>query len=211
MFTSSNLGPEQALDLLRAPLVSYRRALDSAVSFADTTMRELPSCPYTWSALVRYWTWQEIRQENQANNNDWRGRRLANNGLEITMQAHTFRPFKSINAGPPAPGHSSTKRDYYSQYRQAAFELPEVMSAEGANLIVDWTVRADRHPLLALSKPKGFWKYRGTPKLEWRVIVHFGGDDGGQTLRFAPSDEDDSGFDFTIDRSEVSYESDVAG
>jgi hypothetical protein len=55
------------------------------------------------------------------------------------------------------------------------------------NYILDWTVDRERVISLALSKPVGIWRYRGTPKLEWRRPVRI---TDGEELRFVPADED---------------------
>jgi hypothetical protein len=203
MFT--DLTPEDALDTLRNPLLAYRDSLDGAISFADTTMDNLPVCSFTWSTLVRYWAWQEV-QKRVGEAENWRAKRLLNNGMEIISNGHTIRPFKSIDAQPPAPGASRRRRAYYEQVIQKSLDFGEMMyTSNGANLILDWMVDPQtRATEISLSKPTAYWRYRGTPKLEWRITVQFP-DDGSDPLKWQPSDDGD-GFDLNkkIDTSEIS-------
>lgn len=171
-------------------------------------MGDLPSDGYTWATLVRYWAWQEIEQTQAGSADlDWKARRLACNGMELECGPYRLRPFKSIFAGPPAPGHSEAKRDYYRQQsipnvlQGSLFDEPS--PAQGANLIIDWSVGAKREPIIALSKPKGIWPYRAIPDLEWRITIRFGDDSDPSGLRFTPPD-DDSDWDFrNLDRTEI--------
>ena len=202
----TDLTPEAALAALREPLTVYRASLDSAVSFADTTMHRLPVCSFTWSTLVRYWVWQEMKRQRPSEA-VWRARRLNNNGMEISLNGHRVRPFKSLDAQPPAPGAGQTRQAYWQQIRQDTLELEfddPVFVSGGVNLILDWTLGAQRSTVLALSKPTGIWRFRGKPNLAWRVIVNFG-DAGAAPLRWQPSDDDGDDFDLRkkIDTSEI--------
>jgi hypothetical protein len=205
MFT--DLTPESALDTLREPLVAYRDSLDSAVSFADTTMDRLPVCSFTWSTLVRYWAWQEV-QARLKDAESWRAKRLLNNGMEILANGHTIRPFKSIDAQPPAPGASLRRRAYYQQVVQGTLDFGEpVYRSSGANLVLDWMVDPEtRSTEIALSKPMDTWRYRGMPKLEWRITVQFPDGGGPGALTWEPGSDDDDTFDLNkrIDTSEIS-------
>ncbi len=206
MVTSKD--PTHVLPVVSNVLATYRRALVSSLSFADTLMGDLPPDGYTWATLVRYWAWQEIKQTQAGSADlDWKARRLACNGMELECGAFRLRPFKSIFAGPPAPGHSEVKRDYYRQrnipnlWQGSLFDEP--LPARGANLIIDWSIGAKRDPIIALSKPKGLWPYRGNPDLEWRITIRFGDDSDPSGLRFKPSD-DESDWDFRkLDRTEI--------
>jgi hypothetical protein len=59
--------------------------------------------------------------------------------------------------------------------------------SDNCNLIVDWALGLNRQVSLALSKPIGFWKFRGQPQLDWRRFVGF---DPSDEPRFETSDED---------------------
>lgn len=188
-----NTTPEAVLSALAEPLAEFRAALDDGVSFADTQMRLGPPCSYTWAALARYWT--GYKMEAASKDKPWLIRRLKNNGLEVTLNGWTFRPLKTHDDAPPAPGRNLARRAYYrQQFEQTRLvfdgNVPGFSSEQNANLILDWTVDAKRHPILALSKPQGYWKYQGVPNLEWRRYVEFPGD--GKPAAFSPaSDSDD--------------------
>jgi hypothetical protein len=119
-----------------------------------------------------------------------RGRRLANSGIEIARDPFVARVLKSQDGCPPAPGGSRSRQKYWQQasgphQTDIPFSwLAEpdsddwlVMPSDGANLIIDWDSDRGRQLLLGLSKPKGVWRYRGQPDLEWRRIVEFTADD----------------------------------
>ncbi len=200
---------EAVLASVRRLLVDYRRSLISSLSFADTLMRELPRDPYTWATLVRYWAWQEMKQRQALPDLGWSARRLACNGMEMTCGPYLVRPFKSIDAGPPAPGTSQVKDRYWRQADRHDFEqgrlFGDASAPQGANLLLDWAVDDERDPVIALSKPVGTWRYRGKPQLEWRHTIRFGGGDDDSGLRWTPSEDDGSGWDFggQIDRTEI--------
>ena len=57
----------------------------------------------------------------------------------------------------------------------------------GANLILYWRVRGGSLEL-GLCKPRGLWRFRGTPKLEWQLPVTF---DPLAGLKFVAADDED--------------------
>jgi hypothetical protein len=180
MDTPTEPPPEAMLAALTGPIAAYRQALDDGVSFADTTMHGLPPCPWTWAQLTRYWA--AVGMDRSSIGKPWTVTKMPNNGLEVRLNGWTFRPLKTIDAGPPSPGLSRTRRGYYSQFiQESLFSL----ESGGLNLLLDWSLDKNRTPVLALSKPSAPWKYKAQPRLEWRRIVTFP-EDGGPT--FAPKD-----------------------
>jgi hypothetical protein len=178
--------PEAVLNFLREPVEGARNALDDGVSFADTTLHGQPPDAHLWAHLVRY----RARLVLDGLKTDWGLRVKANSGFEIVHGPFVVRTLKAQDAGPPHPGKSVLKRSFYSQSQQIALNLgggtgePPV---QGANLILDWNTDDQRNLLVALSKPKGVWAYRGQPDLEWRRVVRF---DPGGGPRFEPMEED---------------------
>jgi hypothetical protein len=197
--------PEAILSALSRPLIAYRSALDDGVSFADTQMADLPTCPYTWAALVRYWACHRFVELTDAQA-DWHVRRLRNNGMEIQIDGYVLRPLKAIEAGPPSPGANLARRQYFTQFYQLSLIDAGIFVPQGANLLIDWDVGKNRQPILALSKPVGFWKYKGKPRLECKGIV-FGSDDDFPT--FIPPAEDDFDVNPRFDQDEFGMESDA--
>lgn len=185
MFTQSQSEPEEILAFLSDGIQGLRDALEDGVSFADGVMDGNPSDPHLWANLVRYRARMKLEEhEAQA----WSlGRRLRNSGIEIVKGPMVMRALKSQEGAPPHPGTSWARRNYWMQQLILPFDGNDAGHAMGANLVADWALGEEREILLALSKPVGVWKYRGAPKLEWRLPVVFVDD---AELSFQPSDED---------------------
>ena len=197
MFTPLD-DPAEALDHLADPLRSVRDCLDDGISWADTTMEGHPPDPYLWSHLARYRA-RNLLSEVAAGH--WSmGRNLANSGIEIVCNPLVVRVLKTQGSTTPHPGRNHARMKYWSQI-PSQIRLPLIFGGkpmpQTPNLIVDWTVGPDKEILLALAKPRGVWKYRGNPRLEWRRAVIFGAAD---EPKFVPSDED---VDVDYDRDEL--------
>lgn len=185
MFTASYDEPEEILAFLSDGILGLRDALEDGVSFADGVMDGNPDDPHLWANLVRYRARMKLEEhETQA----WSmGRHLRNSGIEIVKGPIVMRALKAQGDAPPHPGASRARRNYWMQQLTLPFDGNDAGPAAGANLVVDWALGGEREILLALSKPIGVWKYRGAPKLEWRLPVVYVDD---TELGFQPTDED---------------------
>jgi hypothetical protein len=192
MFTLTD--PPEILDYLAAPLRAMRDAFDDGASYASLTMEGRPRDPYLWAHLARYHAYHFLHDLVAS---AWTLSTLRNSGIQVAKGPLVVRAFKRLGGGPPHPGHSLARRDYYGQ-RLLPLLWEGVQAPEsGANLLVDWD--ADPSTLqvsLALSKPEGVWRFQGKPKLEWRHYVDFA-DDGHPG--FIPADEPLDDIDLDID------------
>ncbi len=185
MFTETGDEPDEILSFLSDGIPALRGALEDGVSFADGVMDGNPGDPHLWANLVRYRARMKL-EDYEARG--WSlGRRLRNSGIEIVKGPMVMRALKSQEGAPPPPGASRARRSYWMQQLVLPFGENDDGPATGANLVVDWALGGGREILLTLSKPVGVWKYRGAPKLEWRLPVVFVDD---AELSFQPSDED---------------------
>jgi hypothetical protein len=180
--------PEKVLEYLAEPIRAVRDGLDHGVSLADQKMSDMQWDSHLWAHLVRHGCRSYLRELPEVDG--WRlGRELKNSGIEVVRGPIIFRALKSQAGTAPNPGSSVARRYFWSQIQLALpLQIDGVASpSDGANLILDWAIGAQRDVTLALSKPVGVWPYQGTPKLEWRrtVIVQ-----DGAALRFDPAEED---------------------
>lgn len=178
--------PDTILKALSEPAQLLLEGLDDGVSFADTTMDSQPPDTHVWTMLVRYRACNVIQMK--AEKKAWTFRKLTNCGLEFQVGPYVVRALRTLDENPPNPGRNGARRQFYNQEHQPPlpFEDP-IESTIGANLILDWTTGPKRSILMALSKPNGFWKYKGQPKIEWRKPIEF---DDDNTPRFVGSTED---------------------
>ena len=176
------------MEFLQAPLRRLHDCLDDGTSWADTVMHERPPNGHLHSHLVRYHTRETFDASDDAGSErDWGlGRALPNSGIEIVRGLLTIRALRALNGSAPSPGRNRARQAFWSQYQQLRLPI-DGESCQGANLIADWTIGTDHALLLALSKPRGVWKYQGVPKIEWRVPVVF--DASGHAV-FKPAEED---------------------
>ncbi len=150
-------------------------ALDDGVSYADSVLERMDADPHLWAHLVRYRAVQVLREKEGGGS--WRlGRDLQNSGIELFRGSFVLRVFKGQEGGPPHPGGSFSRRRFWSQMDQLAFDLGGAMIRDGeaANLILDWAVDDKRAVVVGLSKPAGIWAYQERPRVEWRIAVPIG-------------------------------------
>jgi hypothetical protein len=202
MFTPDLDQPEDVLKFLTDPLRSIYEGLDDGVSFAELTLAQLPRDAHLWSHLVRY---QACHYLVGLGSKPWNLAKLANSGMQISYGPIQVRVLKRLSDGPPHPGVSGARRDFYGQQYLPLSWGDLTTPASGANLIVDWNADAAHHVTLALSKPIGTWKYQGQPKLAWRCWVPF--DDNGQP-GFMPADGP-SGIEPDLDLGELEDEEQI--
>jgi hypothetical protein len=129
----------------------------------------------------------------------WHLASLANGGIQVVRQDWTMRVFKAIGTNPPAPGHSIARREYWRQ-----FYMPSLFNvgSDGGNLILYWMFGRNGL-LLGLCKPRGIWKYRGSPRLAWRQPITY---DPLHGLRFESADEDDLAIGLRFDGTDLGTE-----
>lgn len=182
------LTPDEILRALAAPITTTRKALDDGVSFADSTLDGQPYCAHTWASLVRYRARNRLIAEWKSTDK-WHVKKFRNSGFAISLAPFSMRTLKAQQSGPPHPGVNLARREYWQQIRQERFTLPgdEFTADHAANLILDWKLGANRDVIIALSKPEGIWRYKGEPRIEWRLTVSF---DERDLPVFVPSDED---------------------
>jgi hypothetical protein len=184
MFTLDD--PQEVLEFLVEPIQAVRAALDHGVSWATAMLEGRPHDPHMWAHLVRY----EARNRLGSGTASWSVRPLANSGIEIASTPLVMRAMKSHEGGPPPPGHSRTRRAFWSQQPwQGTLALSWDGIREptaGANLILGWMRAADGGVDLALAKPIATWKYKGQPRLAWSRPVEFDDED---VPRFVVADE----------------------
>jgi hypothetical protein len=182
MFTPNLDEPQDVLKFLADPLRAVYEGLDHGVSFAELTLAGLPPNTHLWAHLVRY---QARHYLKGLGPQPWDLAELANSGIQLSCGAIEIRALKRLGDGPPHPGVSGARRDFYGQQYLPLAWGDMTTPTTGANLILDWNVDAGHHLTLALSKPIGVWRYRGQPQLAWRCWVPFG-DDGHPG--FVPAD-----------------------
>lgn len=191
MVTIPNLSdPADLLHYLSKPLRATRDALDHGVSYASTIVMD-PSDDddYYWAHAAR---WQARQYLAELPSDGWElGRLLPNTGIELRCGPVIVRVLRRYQNGPPNPGSSRARKGFYAQYtpeQVLSLEWPDgAQLSDNCNLIVDWALGRNRQVSLALSKPIGFWKFRGQPRLDWRRFVGF---DPSDEPRFETSDED---------------------
>jgi hypothetical protein len=196
--------PNEVLEYLAEPIRHYRDGLDHGVSMADGMMASQRPCPHTWAAVARFGARNYIHDVlDEAGEVEWQLRELPNCGLELVQAPYVLRGLKAQDSGPPSPGRNPSRRRFWDQFQTMTLFDSEAPH-EGANLIVDWTLGRERNVLLALSKTRGTWAYKGAPQLEWRLPVVF---DAGDEATFVSAEEDvDVGIKFDETEFEMGAE-----
>jgi hypothetical protein len=183
MFAIDPTDPDSFRNYLADALKASKLALDDGVSWAETVLHDRPFDPWLWAHMVRYHARVRLGEPAVRDWNLTPG--IPHSGIEITKEPLTLRILKSLQDGPPNPGHSGSRRAFYQQCLQLDFD-GAVAPSTGGNLILDWSVnRKNLDLILGLSKPTGTWPYGGHPDLEWRLLVTFDDD----FPKFTSSDE----------------------
>jgi hypothetical protein len=165
-------------------LVSARDALDDGGSWAATTLHGQPYNGWLWSGLARYRAFHHL---SSVEGRDWTlAPGVANSGIRVVKGPITIRVLKSLSDGPPPPGHSKARQEFYQQ--ELGLELDGLRTrSEATNLILDWNINRSNYKLtMALSLPLDTWIYGSHPRTAWRNYVTFTDDD---QPRFTATDE----------------------
>ena len=123
-------------------------------------------------------------------------------GIEIRRLPCIVRVLKAQGDGPPPPGISHRRQDFYAQIAPRLpypWEDLEVAGREGPNLIVDWAINDRREISLHVSKPNGSWSYAQEHKLEWRREIMIEGD----MPKFIGTEEKDIPIEIVVDATEL--------
>lgn len=103
------------------------------------------------------------------------------------MEPFVVKVCKAAGDEPQSTGRNRARRLFYQQL--------DVFG--GANLLLHWKVdEGELH--LGLSKPKGWWKFKSSPKLEWSLAVSY---DPLAGLSFNAVDDNDS--QLILDNDEI--------
>jgi len=188
MYTSTPRPEGEQLALLLAdPIEAVWRGLDRGKAAADEFFETHPHRMYDAhmaAHIIRYEAQLSLKDAAHRAK-DWRLERLSNGGIQIRKDGWSMRVFKTVDGtAPPAPGHSRARRNFWMQ----GFHMPTLFDEkpEGGNLILYWRV-GSAGVALGLCKPRGVWRYRGSPKLAWRQPIEI---DPLSGLRFSAPDED---------------------
>ena len=179
---------EAVSQFMTEPVHAVVESFDDGMSYADASLEGMAADSHLHSHLVRYRAAQVLRE--QESNDGWRlGRGLQNSGIEVLKGPFTMRVFRAQDGGPPHPGGSFSRRQFWSQMDQLAFDLDggTIGDAGATNLILDWAVDEYRRVVVALSKPAGVWDYQQRPRIEWRIPVQIGEE---RMQKFEATEED---------------------
>ena len=195
MFTPSSSDAQEPYDVatyLAGPIEALWHAFDEGRVVADDFFAEddRPYDPHLWAHLARYHASSVLPPDGETEDGWVIGRTRTNSGIKVIRGAWTVMVCKAIDNNPQSPGRNTARRRFYQQ-------LSLFSGGAGGNLILFWRVRDDELEL-GLCRPRGLWRFKGTPKLAWRVPIVF---DPIQGLRFeGPADgEDDDLFRFDRD------------
>lgn len=179
--------PEHIARYLAEPIAAAWRGFDRGRAVADEFFAAEKHRAYDahlWAHLARYEAVLSMRADLAGTPLDvrrWDLRLPHHSGIEIVLEPFRVRVCKAVGDGPQNPGPNRSRREFFQQLGLSLFG-----GQAGANLILYWRVRGDDLDL-GLCKPKGLWRFKGQPRLEWRRPVHF---DPLEGLTFPSADED---------------------
>lgn len=109
---------------------------------------------------------------------------IPNSGIHVRIPGnHTIRVLRSSGGTTPAPGGTKRRLEYWLQ---RCLQLPlDIGGIQPANLVLDWMNNDDGSLTMHIGMPRGSWRYRKDPILDWRIPVLRDGDLGA--LSFAPT------------------------
>jgi hypothetical protein len=159
--------PEHVANYLSDVIAAAWTAFDLGRATAEEFFNDdRPYDPHLYAHLARYQALVSLARTKQPR--QWHLRPLRHSGIEFFKHPFRVRVCKAIDGGPQSPGRSHAARDFFQQLRLG---IP-LHSSKTTNLILYWRVR--RGDLdLGLCKPKGLWRFKGQPKLEWRRPVQY--------------------------------------
>ncbi len=183
------LKPEDIEPLAASCLPRIWDALIDGVNYADQLQpRAADRDRWFWAHAARYETRRRlaIASEDAA---DWdlvAG--IPNSGIHVRLPGnHMIRVLRSSGGTTPAPGGTRRRLEYWLQ---RYLQIPLDLGKEGdrpANLVLDWMNDDDGTLTLHLGMPRGNWRYRRDPILDWRIPILRDAD--LDALTFAPADD----------------------
>lgn len=163
-----NESPEEIGHYLAEPIAAAWRGFDrgraAAEEFFTDSRRTLDA--HMWAHIVRYEASLSLRSEPEPH--EWQFRSLHHSGIELTQGPFTIRSCKAIGGGPQHPGRNFARREFF---QQLGFSLFGGVVAQ--NLILYWRVNNGGDLELGLCKPKGLWRFKDQPRLEWRLPIAY--------------------------------------
>lgn len=189
MTTLDASNAEEVLAFVKPIMLGLDRSFEHGISVSDSFFAPLgPEAydAYLAAMISRRFALLEMRKNLPSG---WRLKRLRNSGMELTSYPVQARVLMSQDGQVPHPGHSASRKDFYSQAGQMALPMSSGYSEiqVPTNLIIHWSVTADRSVNFVLCKPIGTWKYRGKPVFEWEAPIFI--DPSGE-VGFVVAEED---------------------
>ena len=164
------------------PIAAVWRAFDRGRAVADNFFADdarRAHDPHLWAHLARYEAVLSLKDEPGRDN--WGMRWPHHSGIEFEVAPFTVKVCKAMGDGPQSPGRNRVRRQFFQQFSLSLFG-----GEHSANLLLFWRVIGNDLQL-GLCKPKGLWKFRGQPKLEWQCPITY---DPLAGLTFQMGDED---------------------
>jgi hypothetical protein len=175
---SGDTPEHEAVATYLSPVVEATwHALDAGRTAADEFFNDehRKYDPHLWAHITRYEAALSLREASQ--DADWKLIPKHHSGVDMFMDPFTVKVCKASGDAPQSTGRNRARRRFYQQLDLFG----------GANLLLHWKV-VEGELRLGLSKPKGWWKYMASPKLEWSTDVHYDPLDG---LQFTPVEQTD--------------------
>lgn len=149
------------MELVRVPIAD---ALEHGLAKAgEYALAENFDDPWLSAHLVRFHARQHL-VKSQANSWQLLGH-PANAGIHLVLPGeHRVRVMSGRRSRLPNPGHSQTRRRYWSDggyYQFSLFSETGVTDLPPLNLLVAWDAKANGTVSLCVAHPTGTWPYRG--------------------------------------------------
>jgi hypothetical protein len=197
--------PGHVVRHLADPIAAAWRAIDKGRAAADEFFAGEEHAhrafdPHMWAHIVRYEAALSMRAEPE--DRSWQLHLPHHSGIEFSMDGFRVKVCKAVGDGPQSPGRNRARRHFFQQFNLSIFGGPEP-----ANLLLYWRV-LDGDLDLGLCKPRGLWKFKGDPKLEWQVPVHY---DPLAGLTFETADDNDLQVRLRLDDTDFYDEGNVDG
>ncbi len=134
--------------------------------------------PHHWAHIARYEASQHL--DKASKDATWKLRTHHHSGIELLMEPFRVKVCKALDdKSPQNPGRNEARKRFYQQL--------DIFG--GANLILHWRVRDDDLNL-GLCKPRGWWKFKSSARLDWNFDVSV---DPIAGLKFEPVPVDEGG------------------
>lgn len=158
--------PSAVAQFLAQPIEAIWHAFDRGRAAADEffSADDKKYDSHLWAHIARY---EAVASLRAATHDDYAVSYLGHSGISITMSSVRVRVCKAIDQGPQSPGRSHRKREFFQQLGLALWGGDSAL-----NLILYWRVGTEGLQL-GLCKPRGIWKFRAQPKLEWDLPITY--------------------------------------